>query len=423
MKSRILFKVSRNLHLTGVLSIITLVSYCQTEDQLKETAQYSFEIYKQIHTFPELGKKEFKTSELIKKELQQMGFTEILSVPNLPTCIIAGINTMKSGPTIAFRAELDARPGKENTGLEYSSRLDSIVHSCGHDAHASILLGAAKLLFLLKKNLKGKIYFIFQPAEETKGGADDIVNSGILQTLKIENVFALHSVSGMPVGKINISPGYVMAGSNYFTIEIEGKGSHAATPQEGSNVPVLTSRVVQDIVSIPIDRMDTSARPCVISVTYIQTGTTNGSNVIPSKSIIKGTIRAYEPIDSVTANQISIQNLLENSVNRLCKAKNATCIVKITPGSPPNLNNEGLYNSEISKLKKTYSGTVDLTPYKGMFSEDFSYYTESIPCLYFGLGVAKGSLGNSNIHSNEFSVHPDSFIYGIELFCDLAFNK
>ncbi|MBK7856672.1 MAG: amidohydrolase [Bacteroidetes bacterium] len=409
--------------MVSILTASFFLSFSQTKDQLKETAAYSFEKYKQIHQYPELGKREFKTSELIKKELQTIGFTEFYEVPNLPTCIITGIDSKLEGTTIAFRAELDARPGKESTGLEYASKIDSTNHSCGHDAHASILLGTAKLIYSLKNKLKGKIYFIFQPAEETKGGADDIVNSGILNTLKIENIFALHSTSGLPVGKVNISPGYIMAGSNYFTIEIEGKESHAATPYVGSNIPVLTGKVIELITSIPSLKMDVSTRPCVISVTYVESGKTNAANIIPSTSVIKGTIRAYESVDSPFQNQPSIRNIISKEVEQLCLAQNAASKIEITKGSPPTINNNLLFDTTIPNLSKLFSGTIDTSPYRGMFSEDFSYYTENIPCLYFGLGIAKDKLGFANVHSNDFSVHPDTFIYGIELFCDIAMHK
>lgn len=403
----------------GLLFLIS-VSFGQSKKQLTETAEYSFSVYKQIHQYPELGKEEFKTAALIKGELQKSGYSRFYAVEGLPTAIIAELDTRKPGPVIAFRAELDARPGHENTGLSYASTIDSLMHSCGHDAHASILLGTAKLMSSLKNQLKGKIYFIFQPAEEIKGGADDIVNSGILKQLKIESMYALHSTSGMDVGKISISPGYVMAGSNYFTIEIEGKSSHAATPFEGSNIPLLTARVVERLATIPSVIMDISNRPCVISPTYIETGKSSALNVLPSKSVIKGTIRAYEDIDTPFGDQPSIRDIVTEQVTLLCRTQNATCSVQIRKGSPPTNNNAALYEKIIPGLSKTFSGTIDTTPYRGMFAEDFSYYTTDIPCLYFGLGVAKDGLGFANVHSEEFSVHPDAFAYGIELFCRLA---
>ncbi|MFZ6025870.1 MAG: M20 metallopeptidase family protein [Bacteroidota bacterium] len=400
--------------------IIPLLSFPQTKEEAKEIADYTFEIYKQLHQYPELGKQEFRTAQLIKKELQKIGYTQFYDVPNLPTCVITVLDSKNEGHVIAFRADIDARPGKENTGLPYSSKIDTTIHSCGHDAHTAILLGTAKHLYSQKKNLKGKIYFIFQPAEETKGGADDIVNSGILTQLKIEKMFALHAANKVPVGTVAIAPGYFMAGSNYFTIQIEGKGSHAASPNEGSNVPVLTSQVIESIASIPAIKMNISMRPCVISVTMVELGSETALNVIPTKSVIKGTIRAYEQVDSPFQNQPSIKDILTKEINGLCSAQNATAKIEIIKASPPTHNNELLFNSLVPRLSKVFSGTIDSSPTRLMFAEDFSYYTEIIPCLYFGLGIAKDKLGSANVHTNEFSFHPDAFIYGIELFNKIA---
>ncbi len=409
---------------TFILMSLFILLHCtvnsQSNEQIKEAAKYTFEIYKQIHQEPELGKKEFKTSALIKKELQKIGYTKFYTVQVLPTCIIAELDTQVPGPIIALRAELDARPGKENTGLPYASKTDTTNHSCGHDAHASILLGTAKLLFKNKAALKGKIYFIFQPAEEVKGGADDIVKSGILKSLKVENIFALHSVGGMAVGTVSISPGYMLAGSNYFTISIKGKGSHAAIPYEGSNLPVLTSRMIELITAIPAIKMDISLRPCVISPTYIELGNPRALNVLTDTATVKGTIRAYEPVDEPFQGQPSIEEIITREISRLCKTQDASCTINIRKGSPPTYNDNDLFNTTIPGLKENFSGTIDTTPYKGMFSEDFSYYTQEFPCLYFGLGVAKDNLGFAGVHTNEFSVHPDAFFYGIELFLNIV---
>lgn len=399
------------------------VSFSQTKEQLEDVASYSFEIYKTIHAYPELGKEEHKTSKLIKNELLRMGYTEFFTVPNLPTCVMTVLDSGREGPSVVFRADIDARPGKENTGLAYSSKIDSVHHSCGHDAHTAILLGTAKLLYEQKKQLNGKMYFLFQPAEETKGGADDIVNSGLLKKLEIDYMYALHAVSHVPVGNVTVSPGYIMAGSNYFTVEIEGKSSHAATPHLGSNVPVLTSKVIETITAIPATRIDVSSRPSVISVTYIESGKEKASNIIPSRSVIKGTIRAYEPIDVAFKNQPSIKEILTKEINSLCSIQDAAVKIEIIKGSPPTHNNVKVFNSIIPKLSRVFSGTIDTSPFKGMFSEDFAYYTESVPCLYFGLGVAKNKLGYANVHTSEFSVHPDAFIYGIELFSRIALIK
>ncbi|MBS1596086.1 MAG: amidohydrolase [Bacteroidetes bacterium] len=380
-----------------------------------------FSIYKNIHQNPELGKKEYKTSKLVKDKLTEFGYTDFFTVNSLPTAVVAILDTKREGAVIALRSELDGRPGHEKTNLEYASKDSATMHSCGHDAHTSCLLGAAKLLMQHKSELKGKIIFIFQPAEETPGGADDIVNEGVLKKLGIQKMFTLHSVDGLAVGSVTIESGYFLAGSNYFTINMNGTGSHAAAPYLGNDIPVVCSKLVTELTSFPSRNTDVSMRPCVISVAYIATGDIKASNVLPDNATIKGTIRAYDPIDSAYDGQPSLRNLINSKVDRFAKDYQVTCNTTITTGSPSTYNDPDLFNTVTPKLKSIFSGNVIADNYRGLFSEDFSYYTKEVPCLYFGLGIQKDNLGNQNIHTNLFSVHPDAFKYGIELYCDLAF--
>jgi amidohydrolase len=404
------------LCLCGHLSAIAQI----TQKELSDAGAFTFSIYKQIHQKPELGKAEFETSALITSNLKKSGYTEFHSVPDLPTAVIAVLDTKRNGAVIALRAELDARPGKEATGLPYSSQVCNVMHSCGHDAHTAILLSTASLLHKHAASLSGKIVFIFQPAEEIAGGADDIVNSGILKTLKVEKLYALHCYEGYPVGTINICPGYVMAGSNYFTIDITGKGSHAGFPFRGDDIPVAVSELVHGLSELPARKINISERPCVISTTYIQTGDPSASNVLPESARFKGTVRAYEDIDSPYQGQPSIRALIESYVEQFCKSRNLTYEIDLKKGSPPTRNDEQLYDAILPMLRVNFSGTVDITPYKSMAAEDFSYYTNQVPCLYFSLGIAKDPLGKYGVHTSRFSVHPDAFQYGIELMTFLA---
>lgn len=391
-----------------------------TSKELSDAGSFTFSIYKQIHQNPELGKKEFKTAELILSNLKSFGYTEFYNVPDLPTAIIAVLDTKRNGPVLGLRAELDARPGKEITGLPYSSSVPNVMHSCGHDAHASILLATAKLLKEHSKGLTGKIVFVFQPAEETAGGADDIVDAGILQQLKIEKLYALHCYEGLPVGTINVCPGYIMAGSNYFSVELMGKGSHAGFPFRGDDIPLALGELVRNLGELPARRMNISERPCVISTIYMQTGDSSASNVLPDSAYFKGTIRCYEDLDSSYQGQPTIRELFENSVIQFCKSRNLRHSIKIKKGSPPTFNHQQLYDSILPKLNTNFSGVVNTTPYKSMAAEDFSYYTAAFPSLYFSLGIAKDALGNAGVHTGKFSVHPDAFRYGIELMALLA---
>lgn len=398
-------------------SFCSVNSIAQTNRFQKEGSE-AFELYKVIHQNPELGRKEFKTAELIKSKLREAGYSNFYQVKDLSTAVITSLDTHLPGPVIALRAELDARSDSEATGLPYSSKIAKIMHNCGHDAHAAILYSAAVYLKSNVQSLKGKIIFIFQPAEETRGGADDIVNSGILEELGVEHIFALHAVSKLPVGKVSVSSGYIMAGSYYFTVEVKGKGSHAATPYEGVNLPLVIGDLVRDLASLPVTKMAISERPCVISTTFIEIGNENNLNTLPSTGKFKGTIRAYEDISSPFKDQLSITALIEQTLKNYCVPNKIEYSLKINKGSPPTFNNTDLFNKIVPKIN--FSGKIDTTPYKGMFSEDFAYYTEKFPCLYFGWGIAKDSLGLASVHTNTFTIHPDAFSYGVELMVNLA---
>lgn len=379
-----------------------------------------FELYKQLHQYPELGQREVKTANLIKSELQKAGYSEFHSIAGLPTAVIAVLNTGKAGPVLALRAEMDARPQHEQTNLPYRSKVDSIMHSCGHDAHTALLLGAAKYLKQNQHLLSGKVVFLFQPAEETKGGADDIVNSGILKSLGVQRIYALHAVSGLPVGTLSVSPGAIMAGSNYFTIELKGKGSHAATPYEGNDLPLVTAELVQQLSLLPARKLSISERPCIISTTFIEVGRSGALNVLPSSAQFKGTVRAYENIDSSFKGAPSIKSLIKKCFDDYCASRNIQYTLKIDKGSPATINNQKLYSQLVPKLQARFTGRIDTTPFKGMFSEDFAYYTEAIPSLYFGWGIAKDAMGKENVHSDFFTIHPDSFPFGLELLITIA---
>lgn len=402
-----------------LLSITPAYSKEYTEPDQK-TIDFVFESYKTIHQYPELGKKEFKTSAFIKSELEKTGYKNFINIDTLPTSVIAVFDSGKPGKTIALRAELDARPNQEKTNLSYSSKINGVMHSCGHDAHASILLGTAKYVMDYKDFFTGKIIFVFQPAEEIKGGADDIVNSGILKKLGVEKIFALHVASGLPVGNISISDGYTMAGSNYFTLKIKGKGSHAAFPFTGDDLLLKSMNISEELSYLPARKFDISNRPVIISITYFSGGNKNASNIIPSEVEIKGTIRAYEDITKPYKDEKSIEETIKNFLDSQTKNSALSYELKITKGAPPTHNDEKLFSEVTEKLKPIWKDKLDTSTSKSMAAEDFAYYTETIPSLYFNLGIAKDNLGYEGIHTDTFTVNPEAFRYGLKLMTFLA---
>ncbi len=376
--------------------------------------------YHRIHQQPELGKKEFITSKLVRARLEQLGITQFVDVPSLPTAVVGLIDTGRPGKTVALRAELDARPGTEATGLPFASTIPDCMHSCGHDAHAAILLGAAEVI---KKHLdlfSGRVVFLFQPAEETAGGADDVVRDKILSNLNVTTMVAQHSAPGLPVGKFQISPGAVLAGSSYFTVDVKGRGGHAATPHETDDVLTGATAMVTEIVRLPARSLDVLRHPCVISVTYLNSGETTALNVLPPSAQFRGTIRSFDALDDQIAGKESIRTLFMRTITGSAAERGLSATVDLHNGPPPTLNDSALYCSLVPLLAKRLGEEALSTGERGMFSEDFAYYTPVVPCLYFSLGIQKDGLGNESVHTNKFTIHPDALRYGVRLFVHAA---
>lgn len=371
--------------------------------------------YEAFHQNPELGKKEIETAKRVKQRLEALGFVHFESIAGLPTAVIAVLDTGKPGPTIALRAELDARPGDESTSLPYASKVHGVMHSCGHDAHTAILLGAARVLQARRTALRGRVVFIFQPAEEVAGGADDIVSDGVLDRLGVRAVFALHSAPGLPVGVIQLSPGPILAGSNYFIAKITGAGSHAAAPFEGDDVIVATARSVERLVELPARKLDLLEHPTVISVTSITAGDVKASNVLPTQAEFRGTVRSFDDVDKtvVTAAGATLRQLIENQLSAWAAAQHVSASIELRKGSPPTVNDAALFSIMIASIREKWGASALSNQLRGMFSEDFSYYTAGRPSLYASLGIAKDGLGTEPVHTNKFSVHPDALEVGI----------
>lgn len=253
---------------------------------------------------------------------------------------------------IALRAEMDARPLEagvdEPVDHQPRSTIPAPMHNCGHDAHAAILLGTAELLFSKKDKVSGKIIFLFQPAEETPGGADDIVRDGILPRLGVQRIFAAHSAPGLAVGTISLAPGPSLAGSNYFNVKLTGRGSHAAVPYEGDDVLLLATHLVQQLSLLPARRVDIANRPLVVSVTkFVADGC--ASNALPTTAEIHGTVRAFEdPVSETTG--LSLEQMLHDEVTRFAAANRISADWTFHVGSPPTVNDLALSADIIPKL-------------------------------------------------------------------------
>jgi len=397
----------------------------QLKEDLTAVQVPVIDAYRYLHEHPELGGKEVLAQKYIADRLKSAGYTEFIKSPSAPTSVIAVLRSGSPGPTIALRAELDGRKTQEPSQHNPCSMIPGLMHSCGHDAHAAILMGVAEVLIRQKAHLNGTVVFLFQPAEETAGGADDIVRDSILQKMEVKAIYALHVAPKMPVGTISIAPGCIMAGSNYFTLTIRGKGSHAAVPSSGNDVLTAATSIASNLAQLPARRLSVTSRPCVISLTYFKAGDSSVSNILPDSAVMQGTIRSFEPLENpeLEESEISISGLIDTYLTGAASAYSVSYSFNLRKGAPP-LKNDSLLRAEVIRsLPQNWNGVIQTNSNRTMFSEDFAFYTDVVPSLYISLGIEREDRGSVDVHMKDFTIHPDALEVGTRLMTLIALNK
>ena len=346
-----------------------------------------------LHQNPELGRDCYKTAEYIQERLEEFGITEI-HTGYASTGIVAIIEGQTSGRTIGLRADMDALPITENTGMPYSSKNEGIMHACGHDGHTTMLLGAARYLSETR-NFSGRVALIFQPDEEATGGAEVMVEEGILEQFEIEEVYALHNIPGHDVGVMYTRPGPIMAGADSFNVEIRGKGGHAAYPHEVKDPIVAALSIAQAFQTI-VSRNNIPSDDLVISITQVHSGTTD--NVIPETAFLNGTVRTFD---------LSVQEMVINRMEKIISGFSISFEVdakfNYEKGYPPTINHEEKTNFAIEVAKEVCGSDKVLTSVgKEMGAEDFSYMLQKRPGAYLFMGIGEGAgLHNPNYDFND----------------------
>ncbi|MBF0464053.1 MAG: amidohydrolase [Nitrospirae bacterium] len=352
--------------------------------------KWMVEIRRTIHRTPELGFTEHKTSALICRKLQELGLDYTAGVAG--TGVLGRITTRSGSKTIAVRADMDALPVSEETGLEFASCVPGVMHACGHDGHVAIALGAAALL---KENPPpGNVLFVFQPDEEGTGGAKPMVEAGVLNG--VSAIFGGHLDLHYKTGEIAIKPGVNTAFTNGFDVEITGRGGHAARPHEAIDSVLIACQMVLQIQTI-VSRMIDPLSPAVITIGKIQAGTVN--NAIAENALIKGTIRT---IDTITRE--TIFNKLHALAGSLAGFYNAEIKVTIHSGYPSVVNDPGMYEiaKEAAILAAGREKVIEF-PNPVMGGEDFAFFAQIVPACF----VRYGALGNTNEHAG--SAHSSRF--------------
>ncbi len=373
----------------------------------KDISKYMVRIRRQIHEHPELGYQEENTSAIITNELTKLGIQVTTGVGK--TGVVGQINSNQNGPVVALRADMDALAIHEETGLEFASKIDGIMHACGHDGHVAMLLGAASLL---KATLKsGSVLLVFQPAEEGGCGAEKIMDSGLLDSAKA--IFACHLDRHFNVGKLVVQAGTMSAFTDRFTISVKGRGGHAAQPHDTVDAIVVASLIVMSLQTI-VSREVNPMHPAIVSVGQIEGGSI--PNAVAEHAKLSGTIRTTDT---------KTRKLVIDGITRIAKAAgtlhNANVNVEFAKGYLSVINT--LEESRIARMAvKNILGEEALvdTQFASMGGEDFSSYLEKIPGCLVRLGAQKAGLEGIPAHSSTFDFDEKALDIGAAFMVETA---
>ena len=379
-----------------------------------------------FHEFPELSNREYKTQESIAEALVEMGLE-----PNLNygiTGVTAFIRGQNAGPLIALRADIDGLPVTEKLNLPFSSKAKTIyqgnevgvMHACGHDAHIAVLLGVASFLSQNTDKLNGDILLIFQPAEEgapegEEGGAELMLKEGLFEAEKPDAIFGMH-VANFKNGQIWTKPGPIMASAEAFRITVQGEQTHGSRPWSGVDPIIAASDIattLQTIVSRRLNLLDSQA---VVTVGIMKAGTRN--NIIPDTAMLEGTIRTFK--DSYTD---QIRDEIKLISEKVAEAHHASAEVefRVYGGYPVTVNDENLARDFSSSLMEAANGDFFQARVPRTGAEDFSFYAQQVPGLFFFLGVnAPGVEDSPTNHSPYFYVDDSALINGVKAFVNLV---
>ena len=375
-----------------------------------------------IHQHPELGNREVRTAQLVAEHLRALGFEEVRT-GIATTGVTAVLRGGKPGPRIALRADMDALPVTERSGLPFASKVTStfrgepvgVMHACGHDAHVGILMGVAEALASIRAELPGEILFVFQPAEEgppdgEEGGAEEMLAQGIFKGFKPQAVFGLHVFSTLNAGQLGWRSGPAMAASDRFNIVVQGRQTHGSRPWGGVDPIVASADLIGTAQTIVSRRQDISRLPVVLSFGAIKGGIRY--NIIPDSVELVGTIRTFDE-----GMRQGVFADLRNVAESVAKAHGATAVVKVpdTKGNPVTANDPALTARVVPSLRKAVGDANVVEMGLIMGAEDFSFYAREVPGFFFFVGATprgKDAIKAPSNHSPEFFLDEEALKVG-----------
>jgi len=377
----------------------------------------------QIHQYPELGNREYKTAKLVAKHLRSLGIEVETDIAY--TGVVGVLKGNKPGPVVAVRADMDALPVTEETDLSFKSTVKTtylnkevgVMHACGHDIHTSVQLGVASVLASMKRSLPGTVKFIFQPAEEgpppgEEGGADLMLKEGVFANLKPSAIFGLHTHPGLAVGELGLTIGPAMAAVDHFIITIKGKQSHGAYPHKSVDPIIMATEAVGAFQTIR-SRSLSPLEPSVVTVGIIRGG--ERFNIIPEQVHLEGTVRTYNP---------EVQDMVEHRMNKILEgitlAYGGSFELDYDRGTPATINDPELAKQMIPTMERVVgkSNLKLLDPVMG--GEDFAFFANEVPGMYYRLGVLKPGTTSGWVHTPTFRADDSCLEVGIRAMSNLV---
>ncbi len=382
-----------------------------------------------IHENPELGNRETRTADLVSRHLEALGLDVRTGIAH--TGVIGVLKGGRPGPVVALRADMDALPVTEQTGLPFASTVRStyngqetgVMHACGHDAHVAILMAAAEVLAGLREQIAGTVLFIFQPAEEgapqgEQGGAELMLKEGVFRPLRPEAIFGLHVTSSQASGILTYRAGPAMASADRFQIVVRGRQTHGSRPWSGVDPVTVTAQIVLALQTISSRQVDVTRAPSVISVGSIHGGIRN--NIIPESVELIGTIRTFsEPM------RRDIHRRIEQTATSIAASAGAEAEVVIGQGVPVTVNDPELTRRMLPTLEAVADDSRLLESSLVTGAEDFSFFANEVPGLYFFLGVTPAGQNPATApsnHSPRFYVDESALPTGVRALSYLALD-
>ena len=380
-----------------------------------------------IHQNPELSNREVRTAKLVADQLRKLGIEVKTGVAK--TGVVGLLKGGKPGPVVALRADMDALPVIEESDLafkstaktEYLGQPVGVMHACGHDAHVAILLGVAEALASVREQIPGTVKFIFQPAEEgpppgETGGAPLMVAEGVLENPKPAAIFGLHVIAGVPAGMITYRAGPLMASADWLYITVKGRQTHGAFPWSGIDPVVTSAQIITGLQNIVARQIDVSKEPAVVTVATIHGGTRK--NIIPDQVEMSGTIRTFDE-DMRQDVHARIKHIAE----AIAGANHAHAEVRVDKAVPVTVNDPALTEKMLPTLKRIGGAGGSRPQQRVMVAEDFSYFQEKIPGLFYFVGITPKDQDMAKAapnHSPRFFIDESGLLQGARSLAALA---